>query len=38
MIFHVLLISLAEVDEILASEITPLVSFYCMALEYIFAS
>lgn len=37
-IFHVLLICLAEVDEIFVSEITLLFSFYCMAFEFIFSS
>lgn len=38
MIFHVILISLAEVDEILASEITPHFSFFCMTFEFSFSS
>lgn len=36
--FNALLISLAEVDEILAIEITPLFSFCCVAFEFTFPS
>lgn len=36
--FNALLISLAEVDEILASEITPLFSFCFVAFEFTFPS